>query len=61
MGLEHVEAGEQVRQVSSDDVFEEHEVGVAHQDEPREQRRNLDPREVLTVGLAVTEHDREVE
>ena len=45
----------------ADDVLERHEALVADGDEAVEDRRHLDPGEVLGAGLGVADDDREVE
>ena len=71
--LAHLHAGEELVQVRGDDVLERHEarvvqVGVAESAawsvtrmQPGQQRRHLDPGEVLVAGLGVDQHDGEVE
>ena len=49
--LEHLHAGEQPLEVLADDVLERDEALVAERHEPGEDRRHLDPGEVLLAGL----------
>ena len=58
---EHLHAGEQPLEVLGDDVLERHEPLVADGHEPREDRRHLDPGEVLLAGLRVAHQHGEVE
>ncbi len=61
--LDDLHAGEQLVEVRGDDVLERDEPGalpsIGH--EPRQQRRHLDPGEVLAAGRAVAHEHREVE
>ena len=57
--LQHLHAGKQLLEMGGDDVLERHEVFVAHVREARQQRRHLDPREVLLPRLRVAHHDRQ--
>ena len=59
--LQHLHAREQPVEVRRDDVLERHEPLVAELDEAREDRRHLDPREVLLAGVGVADGDGEVE
>ncbi len=58
---EHLHAGEEPLEVLADDVLERHEPLVAQGHEPAEDRRHLDPGEVLLVGLGVAHQHGEVE
>ena len=57
----HLHAGEQRLEVLGDDVLERHEPLLADGDEPVEDRRHLDPGEVLLAGLRVAHQHGEVE
>ena len=59
--LEHLHAREEPLEVLADDVLERHEALVAQRHEAAEDRRHLDPREVLLVGLGVADQHGEVE
>ena len=59
--LEHLHAREQPLEVLADDVLERHEPLVAQRHEAVEDRRHLDPREVLGAGLGVAHEHGEVE
>src|SRR4051794_36550490 len=59
--LGDLHAGEQLTQVGRDDVLERDEAPLGHLHEPRQQRRHLDPCEVLAAGLGVPDHDRQVQ
>ena len=59
--LEHLHAGEELREVGGDDVLERDEPLLGHWQEPRKVRRHLDPGEVLGGRSRVANDDREVE
>ena len=59
--LEHLHAGEELLEVLGDDVLERDEALVAQRHEAGEDRRHLDPGEVLLVGLGVAHQHGEVE
>ena len=61
VGVEHLHAREQSLEVLADDVLQRDEPLVAERHEALEDRRDLDPREVLGAGLGVAHDDREVE
>ena len=60
-GLDDVHAGEQRRHVRGDDLLDEHEPVGADADEPRQQRWDLHPGEVLPSAFSVAHDDREVQ
>ena len=60
-GLDDVHAREQRGDVRTDHLLDQHEPGVVDADEPRQQRRNLHPREVLPAAFTVAHHDGEVQ
>ena len=59
--LEDLHAREQPLEVLADDVLERDEPLVAERHEPVEDRRHLDPGEVLLAGLGVADRDGQVE
>ena len=59
--LEHLHAREQPLEVLADDVLQRDEPLVAEWHEPVEDRRHLDPGEVLLAGLGVADRDGQVE
>ncbi len=61
MVLQHLHPGEQLVQVRRDDVLERYEPLLAEGDEAREDRRDLDPGEVLLPGVRVADGHRQIE